>query len=272
MTSLCVGVIFMGYRILYFYKKENAFYRDRKGTNLSMEEKEPDESIKLFSCGLPEYYSVRAGWRRTRRSTSKERPILKERYVPWNSGQLLRLMQNCCETVCADAYYLEERFERELAEGGFGFTPGRQRMCGGLIKKLTGQLQGIDSIMYLQGESAERMGELPIPEKLLRKLRYFFYLGERAEQYAVLEENLWQEYGMPMLEIKKAEELEACRIGRLLVIDDRQEGSADRMMLPEGCVYLDLWSDAARRAQVEKNRTDVKYLSEYLYLLQNIVI
>lgn len=264
----------MAYRILYFYKKENAFYRDGRGTDLSMEEKELDESVKVFSCGLPEYYGRQMKWggrikgsgifRRRRGTMTSEYPA-----VPWNFGQLLRLMQNCCEYVSADACYLEEQFERELAEGEFGYRPGRQRMCGELIRKVAGQFKGIDSILYLSGEAQERAGELPLPEELLRKLHYFFYLGEKSELYAVLEENLWQEYGMPLLSVRKMTELADCRIKRLLVLDDRPEGGADWEELSGGSVYLDLWSNAGRRAQMEKNRADIKYISEYLCLLRS---
>lgn len=253
----------MGYRILYFYKNKNAFYREKKGSGLTINEKELGDSMKVFFCGLPEYYGKQTRWGRWRKGK-------RTFFVSWNFGQLLRLMQNCCERVSADAYYVEEHFEKELAEGGFGYTPGRQRMCGELIKKMSGQFRGIDSILYVRGESEERSGELPLREELLRKLHYFFYQGERSEQYAVLEENLWQEYGMPLLPVKKAEELFACKIRRLLVLDDRQEGDADWKKLPRECVYLDLWSDAGRRAQIAQNRADIKYVSEYLYLCQNL--
>lgn len=253
----------MGYRILYFYKKENAFYREKKRGGVSINEKELEDSVKVFFCGLPEYYGKQIRWSRWGKGK-------RTFFVSWNFGQLLRLMQNCCERVSADAYYLEERFEKELVEGGFGYTPGRQRMCGELIKKMSGQLRGIDSILYVRGGIEEEMGELPLREELVRKLHYFFYQGEKSEQYAVLEENLWQGYGMPILPVKKTEELAACKIRRLLVLDDRQEGDTEWETLPGGCVYLDLWSDAGRRAQIVQNRTDIKYISEYLYLCQNL--
>lgn len=269
----------MGYRILYFYKKENAYYREKKEGNLSFYEKEPggeDGSfLKVFYCGIPEYYGVRRGRvfsifkkrvSAEKRTAQKNRMISGESVMPWDAGQLLRLMQNCCEYVSADACYLEERFERELERAGFPHISGRPRMWGGLINKMTGQFQGIDSILYLCGTPEEQAGELPIPDKLLRKLLYFFFLGEKREQYAVLEDNLWQEYGMPLLSVKNTAELAACQMKRLLVIDDRQEGGADWEALPRGCVYLDLWSDAGRREQIEKNRADIKYVSEYLYL------
>ena len=75
---------------------------------------------------------------------------------------------------------------------------------------------------------------------------------------------------MRVLSIRKAEELVTCQIRRLLVLDDRQEGSADLGMLPGGCVYLDLWSDEDRREQITKNRADIKYISEYQYLRRNL--
>lgn len=256
------------YRILYFYKKENVLYKEKRGINLSFVEKELGEAeepfLKVFFCGLPEYYGNRPVWGR------KKSGDPKRRFVPWNSGQLLRLMQNCCEYISADAYYLEEQFEKELEERGFGLTAGGQRMCGELIKKITGQLREIDGVLYMCGNSGEKERELPIPDRLLRKLRCFFYMGEKSGQYAVLEENLWREYGMPLLTVKNKKELAACQIKRLLVLDDRQEGGAEWAMLPGGCVYLDLWSDAGRRAQIGKNRADIKYISEYLYLCQNL--
>ncbi len=268
----------MGYRILYFYKRENTFYRERntgrmgggrknrQAGNVSFEEKGPlgeqdgDFPVRVFFCGLPEYYARAAGLGRWKGNFP----------IPWNPGQLLRLMQNCCEYVSADAYYLEEGFERELEALEFGFTPGRQRMCPELIYRLTGQFRGIDGILYLAEESRERQGELPLQDKLLRKLHYFFYLGEKGEQYHILEENLWNEYGMPLMPVKSAGELATCRISRLLVLDDRQEGGADRGALPRGSVYLDLWSDLGRRTQIAEGRVDIKYMSEYLYLVQNL--
>lgn len=257
----------MGYRVLYFYKMENTFYREKKDINLPIAEKElgekEDPFLKVFFCGVPEYYGRQVRHIGLRRGK-------KMALIPWNSGQLLRLMQNCCEYVSADAYYLEEHFERELEESEFGFTPGRQRMCGKLINRMIGQFRGIDSILYLTGETEGRAGELPIPEKLLQKLHCFFYLGERAEQYEALEENLWQEYGMPLLPVGKTEELATCQIKRLLVIDDRQEGEADWGMLPRGCVYLDLWSNAGRQQQIAERRVDIKYVSEYQYLSRNL--
>lgn len=253
----------MGYRILYFYKKENTFYRDKKEGNLFFGEKQLDDSVRLFFCGLPEYYGRQIRWGGWR----KENRVFP---IPWNFGQLLRLMQNCCEYVSADAYYLEEHFERELAADGIGFISDRQRMCGELIGKASGQFRGIDSILYLRGESEGRAAELPLSEELLRKLHYFFYLGEKSEEYELLEENLWQEYGMPLLSVKKPEELITCQIRRLLVVDDRQEGEADWAMLPRGCAYLDLWSSAARYGQITEHRVDIKYVSEYLYLRQNL--
>lgn len=268
--------MFVGYRILYFYKKENAFYLEKstgrirkyknasRAGNISFEEKQPgargDEElpVRVYFCGVPEYYGRRRGW------GGKSFP------VSWNFGQLLCLMQNCCEYISADAYYLEEGFERELTEGEFGFTPGRQRMCGELIGKLTGQFRGIDSILYLADEFCERALEMPLGEELLRKLHYFFYMGERTEQYAAMEENLWQEYGMPLMTVRRTEELVTCRLKRLLVLDDRQEGDTDWEMLPRGCVYLDLWSDTGRRSRIAEKRVDIKYMSEYLYLRQNL--
>lgn len=107
-------------------------------------------------------------------------------------------------------------------------------------------------------------------EELLRKLRYFFYLGEKTEQYAVLEETLWNEYGMPVMTFRETGELAAYRVGRLLVLDDRQEGETEWRNLPRGSVYMDLWSDPGRKAQITGNRMDVKYISEYLYLAQNL--
>ena len=105
---------------------------------------------------------------------------------------------------------------------------------------------------------------------MLRKLRYFFYLGEKTERYTVLEENLWNEYGMPLMPVKEAGELATCRVRKLLVLDDRQEGEADWRALPRGCVYMDLWSDPGRKKQIAGNRVDIKYISEYLYLVQNL--
>lgn len=249
----------MGDRILCFYKKENVCYREKRGVNLSFEERTPmeeeDSFWKIFYCGIPEYYGIRGAWR-------------KKRYISWNFGQLLRLMQDCCEYVSADACYLEENFGRELAAADAGFIPDRQRMCGSLIKKMSGQFRGIDSILYL-GEESEREEELPLSGELLRRLRCFFYLGEKGERYQALEENLWEEYGMPILAVRRVEELAVCPIKRLLVLDDRQEGDAEWAMLPRGCVYLDLWSDAGRKAQILQKRADIKYMSEYFYLYQN---
>lgn len=291
LTSRKTGVIFVGYRVLYFYKKENTFYREKNGGNISFAEKElgGEEApvLKAFYCGVPEYYgkqrryigykksgNILRGWGRQRKSKNQVAPDhraqQKDFMIPWNFGQLLRLLQNCCEYVSADACYLEAQFEKELVEGGFGFMPGRQRMCGELIKRTSGQFRGIDGILYLGEASENREEELPLPEELLRKLRYFFYLGEKSEQYDIMEGNLWREYGMPVLSIRKAEELVTCRIRRLLVLDDRQEGSADWEMLPGGCVYLDLWSDEDRREQIAKNRADIKYISEYQYLRRNL--
>lgn len=248
-------------RILCFYKRENVCYREKKRINISLEEKTPageeDPFLKIFYCGIPEYYGIRTGWR-------------KKRYVPWNVGQLLRLMQGCCEYVSADACYLEENLERELAAGENGFVPDRQRMCGTLIGKLSGQFRGIDSILYLGEESERGEEELPLSGELLRRLRYFFYRGEKGEQYGALEEYLWQEYGMPLLGLQRMEELVNYPIKRLLVLDDRPEGSADWAMLPRGCVYLDLWSGVGRRAQIQQKRADIKYMSEYAYVFTRI--
>lgn len=289
-TSLPIGAILVGYRILYFYKKENTFYKNagtvknaknirnigsakntknmRNEGNISFVEKElwqqdkEELSVKLFYCALPEYYGSRIKWG----GFAKGKRSIP---IPWNFGQLLRLMQNCCEYVSADAYYLEEGFEKELTEGEFGFTPGRQRMCGEMMKKLSGQFREIDSILYL-AESREEQKELPLQDCLLRKLHYFFYMGEKTEVYDILEANLWDEYGMPVISMEKIKELAACQIRRLLVLDDRQEGAAPWEALPKGCVYLDFWSLPERRKEISKNRGDIKYVSEYLYLLQNL--
>lgn len=267
----------MGYRILYFYKRKNAFYkekntgrmmrggRNRRAGNISFGEKVlgetgEEENVKVFFCGLPEYYARAAGLGRWKGSFP----------VHWNFGQLLRLMQNCCEYVSADAYYLEEEFEKELAEGDLGFTPGRQRMCPELIHRFSRQFRGIDSILYLAEELRGRAGEMPLGEELLRKLHYFFYQGEKTEQYAALEENLWGEYGMPLMPVKDVGELAVCQVRRLLVLDDRQEGETDWRNLPKGCVYVDLWSDPERKTRIAGNRADIKYISEYQYLVQNL--
>lgn len=267
----------MGYRILYFYKKENACYREkntgrrerggknRRAGNIFFREKgldgpDGEEAVKVFFCGLPEYYAKAAGWGRWKGSFP----------IRWNLGQLLRLMQNCCEYVSADAYYLEEAFEKELVQGELGFTPGRQRMCPELIGSFSCRFRGIDSVLYLAEEFKGGAGEIPFSEELLRKLRYFFYLGEKTEQYAVLEETFWNEYGMPVMTFRETGELAAYRVGRLLVLDDRQEGEADWRNLPKGSVYMDLWSDPGRKAQITGNRMDIKYISEYLYLAQNL--
>ncbi len=253
----------MGYRILYLYKEENAFYIGKRARALAFSEKELHDGVKVFSCALPEHYAKQKKWLAFRTES-------KDMIVPWNFGQLLRLMQNCCERVSADACYLEENFEKELAAGGFGFLYGRQRMCGELITKTVAGLRGIDNILYLREEKQEREEELPLPETLLRKLHYFFYFSEKQKKHPILEENLWQEYGMLLLPLEKMEKLAACQRDSMLVLDDRQEGDAAYETLPQGCVYLDLWSNPVRRAQITENRADIKYMSEYLYLCQNL--
>lgn len=287
LTSRQAGQLSVGYRILYLYKKKNTYYREKREGNLSFFEKIPGDGEellpKVFYCGVPEYYGVRTGRhaRRENRLFSRIRKSprapegeeeAKKRYVPWNFGQLLRLLQNCCVYVSADACYLEEDFERELAASNAGFLPGRQRMCAELIGRLSGQFRGIDSILYLWGKGEEREKELPLSGELLRKLCYFFYMGEKEGQFAALEENLWEGYGMPILAVGRPEELAACRIKRLLVLDDRPEGDADWAVLPKGCVYLDLWSVPGRREQITRKRADIKYVSEYLYLCRNFDI
>ncbi len=251
------------YRIIYFYKKRDASFqkkntgwllkrRQRKWFgNVSFLEKEvsgteEEAPVKIFFCGIPAYYGN-------------------------HIGQLYRLLQNCCVHVSADTYYLEEGFEKELAESEKAFSLGRQRMCGGMIRKLSGQFRGIDNILYLAGETDEQeQGELPLREDLLRKLHCFFYMGEKSERYDVLEENLWREYGMPLLSVRSACELEECRMKRLLVLDDRQSGAAECSALPGGCIYLDLWSNQERQMQIAENAGGIKYLSEYLYLTENL--
>jgi len=276
----------MIHRIIYFYKKENVGYRQygflpigrkrqaRQTDTVSFTEKEAGENVKVFFCGIPEYYGVRFG-RKSRKNASsgmiRASEQEKSSVTVWNIGQFLRLLQNCCEYVSADAYYLEESFEKELADGEPFFSLSKQRMCGGMIKKLSGQFKGIDCILYAAEEGEEEgQGELPLREQLLRKLHYFFYLGEKTEKYTVLEETLWQEYGMPLIRVRDMQELKECRIRRLLVLDDRQDGGVRYAALPERCVYIDLWSNAEKRAEITENRRDIKYLSEYWYLTQNL--
>lgn len=253
----------MEYRILYFYRERHSpgqeknqswlfgKRRFRRFGSVSFSEKKlekPEEeiSVRMFFCGIPAYDIS-------------------------HIGQLYRLLQNCCVKVSAETYYLEEALEQEVAKRESPFFPGRQRMCGGMIRLLSSKFGGIDSILYLpQEKEEERQKELPLPEGLLRRLHYFFYAGEKTERYFVLEENLWREYGMPLFMVKDARELMECRIKRLLVLDDRQEGTAEMNALPRGSVYLDLWSNRERQAQAKKSDTGIKYLSEYLYLSGNL--
>lgn len=258
----------MGYRIVYFYARP---YAEEGCQNLTFAEREFGEeegALKVFACGMSERYVNRGGQAKDAR---RRYPLFR-----WWKRQreqevsFFSLMQEYCARVSADACYLEERFARELEERGISSPLDRQRMCGALIRQMCGGLRAIESILYMSGETEGKARELPIPEGLLRGLRYFFYMGERDEDCAVLEENLWREYGMPLLSVGKMTDMGGWQIGRLLVIDDRQGGAADWERLSRGSVYLDLWSDAARRAQMERNRADVKYLSEYLYLQQNL--
>lgn len=258
----------MGYRIVYFYAQPDAEEGCRNAPLVEREFEEEDGALKVFACGVPGRYGHCAG---QIKDGKRHHPLFRrwkrrrEREVSSFS-----LMQEYCARVSADACYLEELFAQELRERGISSPSNRQRMCGELIRKMCGRLRAIDGILYLGGEAGERERELPIQESLLRKVRYFFYMGERMERGAALEENLWQGYGMPLLSIGKMAELDAWQIGRLLVIDDRQDGEADWKTMPRGSVYLDLWSDDARRAQIEKNRADVKYLSECLYVRQKL--
>ncbi len=281
----------MGNRIIYFYKKENTCYRQKnmgpagkrsqernqerqmgrtgkkqqaqQTGNVSFQVKELGETIKVFFCGIPEYYGIQFSLG----SFLEKKPYPR---VAWNDGQLLRVLQNCCEQVSADAYYLEENFEKGFAGGELTLSSGRQRMCGDMIRKLTGEFRGIDSILYAAGGEDEKQGELPLKKELLRKLHYFFYAGEKSESYFILEDNLWQEYGMPLIQVKNMQEISNCPFNRLLLLDDRQEGDTMWRKLPDRCVYLDLWSSMEKQKEIIGNRTDIKYLSEYLYLTKNL--
>ncbi len=266
----------MAHRIIYFYKMENIYYKPKAAgflrkrmkvsltDNVSLSEKElgasgaEEAAIKAYFCGIPEYCGYYIGRGR------------RKKYLH-DTGQLLRVLQDCCEYVSADAYYLEENFEKELAERNLSLSFGKQRMCSEMIKNLSGHYRGIDSILYVAEEEEDRKEDgLPLKKQLLQKLHYFFYLGQESEQYYLLEKNLWEEYGMPVIRVRDVQELSACQLNRLLVLDDRKEGQIRWAKLPEACVYIDFWSDPERKRQIMENRTDIKYLSEYLYLTKNL--
>ncbi len=80
----------MGYRVLYLYKKENTFYREKDGGNISFAEKElggeEDPVLRAFYCGVPEYYgkqrryfghkksgNIFRGWGKQRKSKDQDR-------------------------------------------------------------------------------------------------------------------------------------------------------------------------------------------------------
>ena len=84
----------MGYRVLYLYKKENTFYREKDGGNISFAEKElggeEDPVLRAFYCGVPEYYgkqrryfghkksgNIFRGWEKYCISSGRRREVYK---------------------------------------------------------------------------------------------------------------------------------------------------------------------------------------------------
>lgn len=251
----------LAHRIIYFYIRKNACYKQKlKNSCISsilFSEKELGD-IKACYCGLPEYYEVRKGWK-------KEKKYVRE------AAYFLEILQKCCEHVSAESYYLEEDLERQLMTGKFSAAFGKQRMCGSMIKHLTGQFRGIDAILYEAEEGEEpEQEELSFNKELVRKLHYFFYMGERTEKYTVMEDALWKEYGMPLIWINNVQDMAECRINRLLVLDDRKSGNVEWRFLQKDCVYIDLWSDREKKEEIMRNRADIKYISERFYLTKNL--
>ncbi len=270
----------MEYRVIFFYEKKGVCYREKglkrkrrrrarpgketepvKWEKIVFQEKRlcgeaEGEGLRVWYCGIPEY----------------------DREKEWGMETLLSLLQNCINRVSADAYYLETAFREKLSVAEPAFVPAPRRMNEFLLIHLTEKLRSIDGILYLTEKEEERQEEereftgereLVLPDNLLRKLHFFFYRGSKGAVEPV-EELLWQEYGMPLLHIGSLREIEESGIKRLLVLDDRIGGKIREESFPRGSVYVDLWSDKEKQERLAENRKDIKYFSEYQFLVTEI--
>ena len=276
-------------RIIWFTLEKDTFYLDhrflgKKKTmgfpKISFAEK---ENLQMILCTFPEDY-------RKGNCFSKQQG--------WSTGVLLQLMQKCCVELAADTYYLSEEFGKGMLSEKNPLWTNGQRMCPEVWELVLGQIKGVDEIVYI---TASR--ELPdIPVSLLRKVKRFYRMCDGQTNDArtdaaqsELESYLWQQYGMPVMDVKDWKELDQDHLNgqremdsevdtktngnrtaeRILIIDDWEKNPCQmRTKLAKRIYYVDMWSSAEKYAYINQLGSGndregiqpcagVKYFSEY---------
>lgn len=252
-------------RIIWFTQEKDTFYLEHRAfgnkktmgfPKISFVEK---ETFQIILCTFPEYY-------RKKTCFSGQQN--------WNIGMLLQLMQKCCVELAADTYYLSEDFGKGILPERNPLWTDRQRMSPEVWEFVLSQIKATEEIVFLTDS-----GELPhIPGALLRKVKRFYRMsdGQIPSGQWEWESYLWEEYGMPVLDVKDWKELHGdSDAGRVLVIDDWERCPCQMRIMPgQRIYYVDLWSSAEKCAYLGQlgsggNRegrypcAGIKYFSEY---------
>ena len=198
------------------------------------------EDGSLQCCRIPEFYQGKRRWEIRRLEETLEAALSR-----WG---------------CRDWY-----LQPELA----GLLGMQERLPPFvLMQRLLQTVTCWEYLVYigLDREAWDEGAELSVlTEKYLPRINHFTLVTDRPEAYGEFVEYIYREYGIPTAVLGRMER-RAGKDGRTVILDGRRNYRVPYPVLPEGAVYVDLWSGEEKRKILAKMRRDVCYISAVKFL------
>lgn len=240
-----------GGKVLYFYLRENERFKRNRWSRgkLSVVTMDMGKAGELGCCGVPEWY------RRGR---------------VWEADRLREEMGRALKDWGAEEFYLQPGLA-SLAEMEEEFPPEA------LLEKTLAQVPCMEYLVYI-GENREKGGAwedealreerrmlFRLLTPYLARINHFILVTDRPEGYEEFTDYIYEEYGIPTATAKGMDRPFG-RDGRTVILDRRKKGGEMRQAIPQRASYLDLWSEDEKRKWIEKERTDIRYISVVKFL------
>lgn len=224
-----------------YYNVEKGAYAKRhfwSVVNLSTKDMDMDEAWRLSCCHVPEYYMKNKRWDSERLTENLNDVMNRQEY-------------DCfyLHPVIANETGVEERLPPEI-----------------LLEKLLAGVPCWEYVSYIGSDGVENTDMLYRQlGKFLPRINHFTLVTNQPEWYEDFAERLYDEYGIPTAYMHQIEK-RCGREGRTVIIDGRRNCAIPYTNIPEGAVYVDLWSAEEKKIFLGKMRRDINYMSVVNFL------
>lgn len=241
-----------GRKVLYFYLKKGANYKNHRWSKGKMPITEVDMGSegKLVCCSVPEFYMKNKAWE-------------NEKLADGLSGLL--------KEHKAEDYYLHPEMAR--------LTGIEEKLPPEIfLEKILSQVPCLEYLIYIGwgngyregrfGEEAfreERQMLFRLLEPYLARINHFTLVTDRPEAYEEFTEYIYEEYGIPTASVSEVERRFG-KDGKTVILDVRKDYETPFRLIPQRAAYVDFWSVGKKRKQMERTRRDIRYISAVKFL------